>query len=387
MSSGSVYRRLLSQAGSTTLESSRSAPGELPSSAVLMQQMKDQIAWLENRLGHGADADALERLMDGARRGLRELGSNGDGAHLGRTEIAGLEAVVYSDGSRPVLFVEDDFVDLTDPAAAVYATTLALREDGVRTICQGVGRVQDLATGDACIGTAWALGEGLVVTNYHVLEAISTKASRADGSFTGVLNPGASIDFGGEIGGGPPARRFPIRHVAGVGSAGAAERVHPEFWDLNFDGLDLALLELGPVDGQQFPDALTIARGDDPTTHGALASPQRGIFAVGFPADAGELEEDVFMSLFGGEVGVKRLTPGIVTAGRGELEGDDREWIIGHDASTLGGSSGSVVVDRGADECKVLGLHFAGISGRVNLAHGFEGTTSELDILLRGARG
>ena len=52
--------------------------------------------------------------------------------------------------------------------------------------------------------------------------------------------------------------------------------------------------------------------------------------------------------------------------------------ILTHDASTLGGNSGSALIDFDADGQTVLGLHFAGYHQRQNWAHGLEKITREL---------
>jgi hypothetical protein len=64
--------------------------------------------------------------------------------------------------------------------------------------------------------------------------------------------------------------------------------------------------------------------------------------------------------IFGDVYGVKRLQPGM----SGEVFADQR--IIRHDCSTLGGNSGSCVVDLLSGE--VLGLHFRGFYMKYNEA-------------------
>ena len=51
------------------------------------------------------------------------------------------------------------------------------------------------------------------------------------------------------------------------------------------------------------------------------------------------------------------------------MDGDDEAWITSHDASTLGGNSGSVVFlfEGAGDVC--VGLHFAGVARKQNYAH------------------
>jgi V8-like Glu-specific endopeptidase len=43
--------------------------------------------------------------------------------------------------------------------------------------------------------------------------------------------------------------------------------------------------------------------------------------------------------------------------------------VFSHDASTLGGNSGSCVVDLSQDGLRVLGLHFGGAARAQNWAH------------------
>ncbi|MFF3836263.1 trypsin-like serine peptidase [Streptomyces sp. NPDC001930] len=387
MSAGSTYERLLSgsQGGGLEHAGGGGAPGP-PDPERLIAQLSDEVGRLEEHLGKRADPAARERLMRGAEHALREVADHGGDARLDMRDIAKLEAVVHSDGTRPVLFVEDDFFDVMAPAAANWTASLSLVQAELRTVCRAVGRVNDPNSLLGYQGTAWAIDDGVVATNYHVLELISTRPSRTDGGFDGELKPGVAVDFGAEVGGGPSDRAFRISRVLGVGRAGAPERAHPTVPRINFDGLDLAVLELEPVSGRPFPAPVQVARGDDPATRGALASRGRGVYIVGFPGSAESTRPDVFAELFAGVKGVKRLTPGVLTEGRGEVDGDARRWIISHDASTLGGSSGSLVVDLEAGGRKVLGLHFAGVPNRVNWAHGLEGATPELAAAIPGWR-
>jgi V8-like Glu-specific endopeptidase len=73
--------------------------------------------------------------------------------------------------------------------------------------------------------------------------------------------------------------------------------------------------------------------------------------------------------IFNNKFGVKRLAPGTVKAGPGEIEEDSKSWICAHDASTLGGNSGSCVADLSEDGFRITGLHFAGINREQNWAH------------------
>jgi hypothetical protein len=187
-----------------------------------------------------------------------------------------------------------------------------------------------------------------------------------------------AVHFGHEVGNNPrPERRFPIRRVVSVGREGAAEFAQPGS-SLNFDGLDLAILELEPVPGRSFPAPNRIARGDDPRTRGGLASIGRGVYVVGYPGDEHSTTPDMFAQLFAGVKSFKRLAPGRITGAAGDLADDPRAWILTHDASTLGGNSGSALADYDQDGRTLLGLHFAGQHARQNWAHALERITQEL---------
>jgi endonuclease G len=64
--------------------------------------------------------------------------------------------------------------------------------------------------------------------------------------------------------------------------------------------------------------------------------------------------------LFGGIYGVKRFSPGRISAMQTDA------WAFSHDATTLGGSSGSVVIDL--ETGGAVGVHFSGTLERANYA-------------------
>ena len=97
---------------------------------------------------------------------------------------------------------------------------------------------------------------------------------------------------------------------------------------------------------------------------GALAGTKfKGVgFAGADPINAGTETAQVLATLFNNKFGVKRLAPGSIKAGPGEIANDSQKWICPHDASTLAGNSGSAVVDLGVDGFRVVGLHLAGLN-------------------------
>jgi hypothetical protein len=352
----------------------------IPDRAELIDRLQAEIAYVERKTGEPADPGLVQTLVSQADAGLRRLFDDGAVAVLGPGEVSGLEAVIRTDGSRPVLFVEDDFIDVTAPSIGGYAAALSLLEASVRAVCRSVGRVDDPTASLGYQGTAWMVGDGLVATAFHVLEAIAPGGRRRGGRFEGRLNVGASVHFGHEVGSRRDGRRFPIRRVVSVGPEGAATFARPD--GLNFDDLDLAILELEPVAGRPFPEPLKVARASDPATPGRLASAGRGVYLVGYPGD--RTTTDLFIRIFAGLRGFKRLAPGRIMVAPGGLpsQEDPRRWILTHDASTLGGNSGSALIDLDGDGRTVLGLHFAGQDTRRNWAHGMQRVTAELPGLL-----
>lgn len=93
---------------------------------------------------------------------------------------------------------------------------------------------------------------------------------------------------------------------------------------------------------------------------GNLFDGQR-VAVIGYPAFDGKRNDiQVMKYIFGGIYNVKRLAPGGII-GLGEDEGTFK-----HDCSTLGGNSGSVVLDLETGQC--VGLHYAGAYRRANYA-------------------
>src|SRR5262249_41158130 len=84
---------------------------------------------------------------------------------------------------------------------------------------------------------------------------------------------------------------------------------------------------------------------------------QQTIFIIGYPGNPGfatytpTLLEQLFQSTFG----YKRIAPGVVVGSQVEVA----EWTMAHDATTLGGNSGSIVLVAGREHI-AAGLHYGG---------------------------
>ncbi|MDR5753015.1 MULTISPECIES: trypsin-like peptidase domain-containing protein [unclassified Caballeronia] len=125
----------------------------------------------------------------------------------------------------------------------------------------------------------------------------------------------------------------------------------------------------------------------------------QSVCIVGFPGPPYERTgivdgvdwEWVDQHLFGQAYGFKRVAPGVVHRSSGTIGGDEIGWVFGHDATTLGGNSGSGVF-AWHDGGGAFGLHFAGNSLDTNCAHGFSSPLARtllraLGILCEGRAG
>jgi hypothetical protein len=132
--------------------------------------------------------------------------------------------------------------------------------------------------------------------------------------------------------------RFPITNIIGI---------HETF--------DLALLRVEKrVNGLELPEPLKIGSAPPGTLEG------HEIYVIGYPGPDPRAPSDVVELVFGDLFFVKRLEPGRIMA---SLEA---EGVFNHDCSTLGGNSGSCVIDL--ETSLVVGLHFKGFYLKFNQA-------------------
>jgi Trypsin-like peptidase domain len=271
-------------------------------------------------------------------------------------EHAGLEAVILTGGERPSVVVQNGFVDLGAPDLGDWADRLRQLEAQVRKVIGSVGRI-DIPVKPNFAGTCFVAAEGFAVTNRHVAELIAVQGSQ--GAWTLRWPEATWVDFGGEQDG-APGPRFNGNAIDFAGP-------DPIKRNIDFTHLDMAVLRLEGGPGARMPEPVTFeADKQEPAS-------EREVYLVGFPAEpfewlfggkppAGYETTEVLAHLFGGSFGIKRLAPGKITRGPGELPNDPKKWICAHDSSTLGGNSGSCIVDLGVDGLRVLGLHFGGVA-------------------------
>lgn len=227
----------------------------------------------------------------------------------------------YTRPSLPIRGGEPDPAD--DPA---WTAALSAARPWLRRAIAGVGRLQSRDLGPApALGTAWLVRADIAVTNAHVTR-----------SFTARLRSGAvavAVDFLAEIDDERPGRR----------DRELPRRVLDVLYEA--EDHDLAFLRLAPADAAPSPSATT----------GSLALADaivgRDVAVVGYPSrSVAHYDPAQIDRMFADRFDVKRLAPGrLIGASITRVD---------HDCTTLGGNSGSPLLDleRGA----VVGVHYGG---------------------------
>jgi hypothetical protein len=268
---------------------------------------------------------AIAACLEAGRQALRSVAADGLRSRLSGEQRTGLEAIIRLTG-RPSFLISQGCVAGV-PRKSEWREPLAAAEAEVRQVIVSVGRV-DLpgARGPGFAGTAFMVTARLVMTNRHVAERFAA----ADVTGSWMLNPNLH-----------PTVDFTCEH----------ERISPPPWKIVgvhwvHPKLDLALLRVEPT-------AEVLGNGPAPLPLSASSkciSGSRQVYNVGFPAYDPLTESQVLKEIFGDIFNVKRFAPGEVT-GRVKRDGS-----FGHDCSTLGGNSGSCIVDF--SNHRVIGLHF-----------------------------
>ena len=325
--------------------------------------------------------DEADVLMRRGRDALEKMAAEGHRARLDGVERGLLEAIVILDGSRPSLLVQDGFVEPSDPRIGDWQDELTGHETAIRRAIASTGRV--LVNGDisqtGVYGTVWMVAPGLAATAQHVANLLFVRHGDQWIIPFGRL---VEVDFALEAG--RPQRPDERVRVIGV------ERASPDAARIgravDLANLDVAILRLD-AEGPPAPPPLVLAETLD------QGAPVPQIHVVGHPArpaleagagpargDAEHLTMQALTLIFGDTFGVKRWAPGRVVIGPGVLAGDVNLQVMTHDASTLGGSSGSPIFDLTRHPERVVGLHYAGEFKKENYAHPTNRIRPQLDL-------
>jgi endonuclease G, mitochondrial len=267
--------------------------------------------------------------------GLQKLAENRH-QEITPNEMFGLEAIVLRE-NRPVVFVRGkSYDDLGDPWRSLNGAEVKAR---IASLLPLIGRIE--VPNSPILpyaGTGFLVGKGLIATNRHVAQLFSQGLGLSIRYRVG----DAAIDFKRQVDT-PDDDRSAYLSVRGV------EMIHP-YWDM-------ALLEVdGPVTNNML--RLSVKSPEDLLN--------RNIVAVGYPARDDRSDLALQDQIFSGIYNVKRLQPGVIRA-RERIQSFENEVnALTHDASTLGGNSGSAIID--VDSGEVIALHFAGVYLKANYA-------------------
>jgi serine protease len=301
------------------------------------------------------------------------------GRRLSRTGLIGLETLVRLTG-RPALRVRGSAVDLADPRAEDWRDRLFLvgQDADFTRHLDAVGRID---IDGIHVGTGYVVGDGIVLTNRHVLQVFAAPVPRRNNPSSWLLqSDDVTIDFAEEPSSATAKSRFRVLSVIGAGQKEILDDV------INFACLDAALLavEKTNADGTLLPQPADLLQGL------ANADRNRTVLVVGYPARPqslpsgrdGEISLEVaarLSALFGADYGTKYLSPGEILQAPGQHAGDAARWTISHDATTLGGNSGSAVIGIDAP-FGAMGLHFGGQWLTENYAHSLAALHAETDL-------
>nr|WP_315428173.1 phospholipase D-like domain-containing protein [uncultured Albidiferax sp.] len=255
----------------------------------------------------------------------------------GRVEQMALETIVRE--GRPALLVQREAIMFAGAEADSSAKPITdrLREavDVIQPLLPLVGRIDsaNYPGNVPYLGTGWLVDKNIVVTNRHVAELMA----RADGhQFDFKLGRfgeqmQVSIDY---------RREYDVQ-------AAAVAKVKRVIWiEPDAKKADIAFIEVETADDNRQRGHFKLAQED-----AADATP---VAVIGYPARAphSNIPDQTWMeSIFGKTYDVKRVAPGLMGAA-------SRGWAT-HDCTTLGGNSGSVVVNMKTG--KAVALHFAGL--------------------------
>lgn len=277
------------------------------------------------------DHEGFESLGPGnvaaAESGLQKLAEDRF-EEITPSEMLGLEAIVLP-RNRPVAFVRgESYDDLDGPWASLNDDAVKRR---IASLLPLIGRVEVPSSPILpYAGTGFVVGQGLIATNRHVAQLFSQGLGLTIRYRAG----DAAIDFKRQI-------DAPDDDRTAYLSVRAVEMIHP-YWDM-------ALLRVDDLPTNCML-RLSVKSPEELLDH--------NIVVIGYPARDERNDVALQDRIFNRIYNVKRLQPGVIRARARIQSFENTVNALTHDASTLGGNSGSAVIE--IDTGDVVALHFAG---------------------------
>ena len=304
------------------------------------------------------------------------------GGALNLTARFGLEALIALTG-RPALRTVDGEISLQDPRIEDWAGRLfqPVKNWDLNEKLGSVGRI-DLD--GRHIGTGFVIAPGRILTNRHVLQGIGIPVPTRNRPTSWRFEIGQpTIDFADDPDAGGHQKRFVIRSVIASGDRHIDRSA-------DFSMLDAAILEVDTVNSANtaLPPALPMHAG----TH--IPAKFSQIVTVGYPSRLevmprinGAIDEAGLARLdeIYKDYNVRYLAPGEIDTAHDLQAGSPYFWTMAYDATTLGGCSGSCVLQL-KPGTGVVGLHFGGAWRDENVAHSI-GAVKSRHPLFNGVSG
>ena len=250
-----------------------------------------------------------------------------------------LETIVRPNG-RPVMIIHDNRATtrFLGPESAVWAKRIETAQPLLDRVIPSVGRVELKNNPDfQWVGTGWMVSPDIVVTNRHVAQEFARLGPQGF-----IFRPG--------LNGSPQSSR--IDFLEEFQRAASLEfDIDSIVWIADASNPDVAFLRARrPAGGRPLPPPIQLAE---------TVAVDDFVAAIGYPArDPRVPDQDLVRRIFGDVYEKKRLAPGQIIA----LDGSELE----HDCSTLGGNSGSAIVNLATGDA--VGLHFSGVFMQANYA-------------------
>jgi len=263
-------------------------------------------------------------------------------------DVEQLEVIVRL-STRPVIYIQNDTFNIADPIVSQYLVDsvqkkLEKAQEVIQPAIKASGKI-GVPNNPVLsyFGTGWLVADDIIVTNRHVARLFTTGQDDRKVSF----QPGKEIyiNFKAEHNNKDEAwfKIKSILYIQDVVSTKAS--IYP----------DIAFLRVSDRGVSSIPLPAPIPLSENPVEK------DRDVVVIGYPGPLSDNDvvnlrrenPDIFYNIFQGVFGVKRLQPGQI-----QIDETKTDGRIAHDCTTLGGNSGSVVLDL--ETGKAVGLHFGG---------------------------